>query len=171
MRRGVLLALVVLTGCATVTRGTDVSMHIDSLPSGAEVRMSNGLTCTTPCTLKIARKDDLVATFRKPGYGTVHAKVKSRVAGDGVVAGAGNILVGGVIGAGVDIASGAMNELCPNPLMVKLQPWRAPTAQPRRGSRRAAEVAAVDLNAPETTYTPPECGPQPVSTAETTPRS
>lgn len=35
---------------------------------------------------------------------------------------AGNVLIGGIIGAGVDLASGAMNDLTPNPLVVRLEP-------------------------------------------------
>jgi hypothetical protein len=34
---------------------------------------------------------------------------------------AGNVLVGGLIGIGVDAYSGAMNDLVPNPLSVKLE--------------------------------------------------
>ena len=33
---------------------------------------------------------------------------------------AGNIIVGGIIGAAVDAGSGAMNELVPNPVVVEL---------------------------------------------------
>lgn len=33
---------------------------------------------------------------------------------------AGNVLVGGLIGAGVDVASGAMLDLTPNPIVVKM---------------------------------------------------
>ena len=35
---------------------------------------------------------------------------------------AGNVLLGGVIGAGIDVASGAMLNLVPNPLVVTLEP-------------------------------------------------
>ena len=34
---------------------------------------------------------------------------------------AGNVLLGGLIGAGVDASTGAMNELVPNPLHVVLE--------------------------------------------------
>ena len=35
---------------------------------------------------------------------------------------AGNVLVGGIIGVGVDAASGAALDLTPNPVVVTLQP-------------------------------------------------
>jgi hypothetical protein len=44
---------------------------------------------------------------------------------------AGNVILGGLIGAGVDVATGAMMELKPNPLTVKLE-------------AETAKVAAVD---------------------------
>lgn len=40
-----------LAGCATVTRGTHAPFRIVSLPAGAQVRLSSGEACITPCTL------------------------------------------------------------------------------------------------------------------------
>ena len=39
---------------------------------------------------------------------------------------AGNVLVGGLIGAAIDAGSGAMNDLRPNPVRVKLVPLGKP---------------------------------------------
>jgi len=35
---------------------------------------------------------------------------------------AGNVLVGGIIGAAVDAGTGAMNDLVPNPVILQLVP-------------------------------------------------
>ena len=50
------------------------------------------------------------------GYKTEKVYIQSRTGGAGV----GNILLGGVIGAGVDASNGSMNSLYPRPLNVKL---------------------------------------------------
>ncbi len=111
-----------LQACATVTRGTSEAFTVQTEPSGAAVRTSAGFACdATPCTFKIPRKDAFDVTITKPGYKTVNTRVVTQVSGGGGMAMAGNVLVGGFIGAGVDAASGAMLEHKPNPLTVTLE--------------------------------------------------
>jgi hypothetical protein len=109
-------------GCASVTRGWDEQIHFASNPGEALVRTSTGMSCTTPCSLKVGRKDEFNASFSKPGYITEDVFVKSQLAGGGVAGVAGNIVLGGVIGAGVDVASGAALDHCPNPVTLTLRP-------------------------------------------------
>jgi hypothetical protein len=111
-----------LPACATVTRGTSQKFAIVSTPAQADVALSTGQTCVTPCKLKLKRKHGFTATFNKPGYETLRAEVKSKFSGGGAAAGAGNLLAGGVIGAVVDGTNGSMNNLVPNPLQVTLVP-------------------------------------------------
>ena len=47
--------------------------------------------------------------------------VVSTVGGSGGAALAGNVLVGGLIGAGVDTVTGAARQLAPNPLNIDLE--------------------------------------------------
>lgn len=110
------------TGCATITRGTTEAWTVDSRPQGADVRLSTGQECTTPCTLELKRKTAFTVVVNKEGYKTAKAQVISQVAGAGAAGMAGNVLVGGIIGVGVDAASGATKELKPNPLMLELEP-------------------------------------------------
>jgi hypothetical protein len=117
---GVAVATLLLPACATVTRGSKQQFVIESTPNKAEVALSTGEKCVTPCKLKLKRKNAFVATFNKPGYETLKAEVKSKFSGGGAAAGAGNLLVGGIIGAAVDGSSGALNDLKPNPLRVTL---------------------------------------------------
>src|ERR687894_594749 len=99
-----------LGACATVTRGTTEQITFDSQPPAA-MRTSTGLTCpTTPCTLEVSRKSEFVATFSKEGYESQDVMVQTRVAGSGVAGFAGNVLIGGVIGMGVDAATGSTLE-------------------------------------------------------------
>jgi hypothetical protein len=113
-------AVVAAQGCATITRGTTEAWTVESDPIGADVSLSSGERCTTPCTLTKKRKDPFVVTIEKPGFEPVETQVLSQVAGGGAAGMAGNVLIGGLIGIGVDAASGATKELKPNPLVVKL---------------------------------------------------
>jgi hypothetical protein len=110
------------TGCATITRGTTEAWTVDSRPQGADVRLSTGQECVTPCTLELKRKEAFTVVVSKAGYKTAKTQVISQVAGAGAAGMAGNVLVGGIIGVGVDAATGATKELKPNPLMLELEP-------------------------------------------------
>lgn len=137
-----------LSGCATITRGTQQKFQVISEPSEAAVEMSNGLRCTTPCKLKIRRKSDFVVKIIKPGYETAEVAVQGKVKGGGAAGGlVGNALLGGLIGLGVDASSGAMLNLTPNPVSVVLKPvGEAPTAPP---SADAAAQGATPAEQPK----------------------
>lgn len=89
----VLVSLLLSTGCATITRGTTEAWTIDSRPQGADVRLSTGQECATPCTLKLKRKESFTVVVSKAGYKTTNAQVISQVAGAGAAGMAGNVLV------------------------------------------------------------------------------
>lgn len=113
--------LAMTSGCATVTRGLHEALVIESDPSGAEASLSNGLRCTTPCSVKVRRRGDIVVTLEKDGYETVSATVTSSIDTVGSAAMAGNLVSGGIVGAGIDAGTGAMHSHKPNPLVVKLE--------------------------------------------------
>lgn len=115
-------ALLLAGGCATLTRGSSEAFVIETTPSGARAELSNGLSCTTPCSLKVKRRPPLHVTITKPGYKTVRTTVESQVQGGGAAGMAGNVLLGGVIGAGIDAGTGAMHGHKPNPLAITLEP-------------------------------------------------
>jgi hypothetical protein len=131
-----------LGGCATVTRGTDDQIQVNSDPQGATVQTSLSQQCMTPCTLKVGRKDEFSVTVAKPGYAPQTVFVGTKVAGAGAAGFAGNVLVGGVIGMGVDAATGATLEHFPNPVTVILQRSGSPSPQgPQRGRGKPPAVA------------------------------
>lgn len=85
--------------------------------------------------------------------------MKTSLAGSGAAGFAGNVLLGGVVGMGVDAATGATLEHTPNPVNATLRPLRGakPTA-PRRERRKPetpvvvapqAAPAAPDSEAPQ----------------------
>ena len=139
MMGGVVAASVLLCGCATITRGTNQKFVVESSPSEANVRLSTGQTCVTPCTLTMKRRSDFVVTVSKDGYQTQEAHVHGVMKGGGGAALAGNVVFGGLIGAGVDASNGSLMNLKPNPLQVTLPPVTAESAgqaQPAQTSGR-----------------------------------
>jgi len=111
-----------LAGCATITRGTKDVLIVNTTPGGAQVKLSDGQTCgNTPCSFKVPRKSELNVLVTKDRCKPQQIRVTNRVAGGGGGGMAGNVLVGGSIGAGVDASSGAMLELVPNPVNVQLE--------------------------------------------------
>lgn len=121
---GIAFLVVVGSGCATITRGTNEAFVIETDPPGADATLSSGPRCSTPCSLIVKRRGDFVVTIKKEGYETVVATVTSSVDSGGAAGMAGNVLLGGIIGAGVDAGTGAMHSHKPNPLSVKLEPIR-----------------------------------------------
>lgn len=119
----VLFAGCSLSACATVTRGSSDAWVVNSEPSGAKVETSNGHQCpATPCAIKMSRKSKFTATITKAGYKPASVTVTHKTANAGAAGVAGNVLLGGVIGLGVDVATGASQDLVPNPVTVKLEP-------------------------------------------------
>ena len=116
-----IIAIVLMTsGCATITRGTSEVFIVNTAPVGAEIAISNGETCVSPCSLIMKRKNGFHVSIVKNDYHTVEASINTQVTGAGSAGMAGNVLLGGVIGVGVDATSGAMNKFVPNPLEVTL---------------------------------------------------
>lgn len=126
-----------LAGCATVTRGTTNQIQLHSEPPGAQARTSLSQVCTTPCTLQVARKAEFSVVFSKPGFQDQTIDVKTELAGKGAAGFAGNILVGGIVGMGVDAYTGATLRHVPNPVRAVLQPLDAgPAVRRPRAPRR-----------------------------------
>jgi hypothetical protein len=65
---GFLILVGLLYGCATVTRGTNDVLVVESKPAGATVLLSNGMTDKTPTSFKVPRKNPLVVKIKKDGY-------------------------------------------------------------------------------------------------------
>ncbi len=149
----VLSAAALLSGCATVTRGTTGQVTVNSEPAGAEAISSTGLICPmTPCTWEISRKTEFVVTFKKQGYHTQQVQVGTKLAGGGAAGFAGNVVLGGIIGMGVDAASGATLEHYPNPVFITLRPLSG--GQPRNTAPAPARAPAAPAPAAPATTAP-----------------
>ena len=130
-----------LGGCATVINGTSQDVKFQSDPGGAEVRLTGGQSCTTPCEVSLKRRSDLRADFAKPGYKPAYVLIQSKTGG----AMAGNLLLGGIIGGAVDAANGASNHLSPSPVNLKLAADGS-TAEAMLIGNKGAMTALADHN-------------------------
>lgn len=114
----VILCISFLTGCATITRGAvpfqDVS--VDSDPQGANVVANSGHEGVTPCVLKLEKNRIHVLEIVKKGYETAYVTIRKAVDDSSAC----NLIAGGVIGIGLDDASGARYKLVPEKINVKL---------------------------------------------------
>lgn len=112
-----------LCSCGTITRGSSEAVNISAYPANAKITTSIGQQCPmSPCKLTVERKVTFTAYAEAPGYHPGSIQIETKVAGAGAAGMAGNVLLGGVIGAGVDAYSGAAYNHVPNPAMIVLQP-------------------------------------------------
>ena len=83
-RFSVVMAALSLAGCATITRGTNDVLVVESTPQAAQVKLSNGQSCDgTPCSFKLPRKSELNLVVSKEGCKPVNVHVTNRVSGGG----------------------------------------------------------------------------------------
>ena len=110
-----------VSACASITQGTRDALLLRTDPEGASAMTSNGYSCAeTPCAIEVPKKQGFTVTFEKDGCEPKSVNVITRMSKSGGAAVAGNVLVGGIIGLGVDAATGAAKELVPNPVEAKL---------------------------------------------------
>jgi len=114
---GLVAGVVGANGCATILNGTTQTIPVSSIPSGARVIADGSQVCVTPCSVELARKHDHLLVFEKRGYENVSVGIKHSLGG----AVAGNILLGGFIGWGIDAASGSQYKLTPSTVNVVLE--------------------------------------------------
>lgn len=112
------------SGCATILRGTKQDFTVETTPAGAQANLSTGETCAaTPCTFRRPRKEGFTVTVSMAGYQTSMHEIRHHWSRRGTTTGiVGNAILGGGIGIGFDAASGANQDLTPNPLAVTLTP-------------------------------------------------
>jgi hypothetical protein len=135
-----LLAVLFASGCATLFRGTSQDLQVDSTPSGAIATLSDGQSCTTPCTMRIGRGTAYNVKFAKEGCDSQVQLVSPHIAGSGVVEA---LLLGGII----DFADGAVYDAEPNPMNSGLQCSLASAAPISRSAAIASDQPKINSNA------------------------
>jgi hypothetical protein len=106
------IAFISLTGCATIVKGTTQSVALDTPgAAGAKCTLTSSsvgsVTLVTPASVVLQKGSESVRVVcRKEcfddGVGLITSGTEAMAAG--------NIIAGGVIGLGIDAASGAMNK-------------------------------------------------------------
>ena len=100
---------VLVSGCATLVRGTEQEVTIETEPAGADVLLSTGERCTTPCHLTADRDQILTARISRPDCRSVQGQLVPSVI-DGIT----------LFGSIYDYQLGGAYDLEPNPLKVRL---------------------------------------------------
>jgi|SRR6185312_2585465 len=114
-------AAAVLSGCASVVKGTHESIAIATPPTaGANCMLTSrqgNWSVVSPGAVTVEKsKEDIQVRCTKEGFQDGIATIPSNFEGWTV----GNLLIGGIIGVGVDAATGAINEY-PHSFQVPMQ--------------------------------------------------
>ena len=104
------LCLTLLMGCATILRGTEQDVTVDTVPGGARVDFSNGQSCMSPCSIAAKRNQPLNVVISMDGCTPQTAFVRPRITA-----------AGGVLGGLPDLATGAVYDLEPSQLQFTLR--------------------------------------------------
>jgi hypothetical protein len=109
-----------LSGCATIVEGTTQSVSVNTTPEqGAACTLTNSQGTwyvTSPGSTTVHKtKTDMDVTCQKDGYQSGHVVAVSHFGGTTFA----NVIAGGVVGVGVDAASGA-NYSYDSPINVAL---------------------------------------------------
>lgn len=112
-RRWTFAAVVLcLAGCATITKGTSQAVSIATPGAdGASCTLASGAIgqkiVTTPATIVLEKSQENISVMcRKECFQDTAGLIPSSLE----TMAAGNLIAGGVIGIGIDAASGAMNK-------------------------------------------------------------
>ncbi len=113
------LTAVALSGCATITGGTGPQkIKVATNPPGATVIVDGRPCAMTPTVLRLDRKVEHQVVLEKAGYMPAEADLKPRI-NPWIF---GNVVVGGLIGVVVDLATDSERCLSPSKVDVNLSP-------------------------------------------------
>jgi ABC-type Fe3+-hydroxamate transport system substrate-binding protein len=132
---------VALSGCATIIEGTTQSVSVNTTPEeGAQCTLTNSQGtwyATSPGSTSVHKtKTELDVTCMKPGFQPGHVVAMSHFGATT----AANVIAGGVIGVGVDAASGA-NYHYDSPIVVALGPPAGAQSSPGTPAQPAPPAA------------------------------
>lgn len=116
MSRVGIVALVALTGCATIMQGSKQNVGVSSSPSGAQISVDNQAVGVTPATVPLSRKDNHTVKLTLAGYQPYEVQLSRKTSGWVW----GNIVFGGIPGLAIDAITGGMYKLTPEDVNVTL---------------------------------------------------
>ena len=112
MKHALIIAVALLGGCSTITKGSSQAVMITTPGAeGASCRLFSPAfgerVVTTPASITVEKSQHSIqVTCSKRCFGQGSGIISSEIE----VMTAGNLVVGGVIGLGVDAATGAMHK-------------------------------------------------------------
>lgn len=123
-----MIALFLMTGCATIFTGTKDRIAFTSTPSGATIYKDGVEICTTPCNYKVKRSlNDTEVEFKLDGYETRLITLDKEFNLVSI------INLGNLFGWGIDALSGAVMKYDRKAYDIKLtQEKSASIVQPSR---------------------------------------
>jgi hypothetical protein len=123
-----LIALFLMTGCATIFTGTRDRISFISTPSGAVIYKDGIEICTTPCNYNVKRSlNDTEVEFKLDGYETRLITLDKELNLVSI------INLGNLFGWGIDALSGAVMKYDRKSYDIKLSPEKsASMLQPNR---------------------------------------
>lgn len=141
-------AAVSLSGCGTITQGTSQNINITSSPPGGHCELNRegehvASLYATPGSVTVDKSmHDIVLTCDKPGYQTASLNLES----DPSLGLFGNAIIGGVVGVGIDYATGAANKYprATNVQFAPQDPAAAAAAQVASASRPAGSLCTPE---------------------------
>jgi hypothetical protein len=111
-------------GCATLIQPGPDHVKVTSIPDGADVYLNGIPVGKTPMMLSLRRNDDAHIELKKEGYPPLVVDRHKVLSGWFL----GNLLIGGLIGMGVDVASGNVSKHSDKPIQVNLSSGRTPAS-------------------------------------------
>ncbi len=102
--------------CATIMHGTKQDIGISSNPGGAKITVDGQMKGITPSTFKLSRKINHVIKIELKGYEPYSATLTREVSGWVW----GNLVIGGIIGLGIDYLTGGLYDLTPEQIHAQL---------------------------------------------------
>ena len=138
----ILLVPIIFNSCATITKDDSQPVAFSSEPQGADISLNNIPVGTTPTTVMVKRKmGKTMVTYQKEGYKTQTFPLDKSVAGMTF----GNIIFGGIVGLGVDVATGKATNY-QDSVHVKLIPVGESAPNSTSGGSNSEKKAPVQQN-------------------------
>ncbi len=102
--------LLLISGCATIFKGTKEEVNFHSEPQGVDVYVDGVLMGTTPLSLKLESKKTYSIEFRKEGYPTATHQISNSIGAGWIILD----ILAGLVPVIIDAATGAWYKLDQN---------------------------------------------------------
>lgn len=132
-----------LTSCATILSGTNEKISFTSEPSGAKVLYKGVEKCTTPCVSMLNKSLSAVnVEYKHTDFPSKNVSLNRSFNGVTVL----NVLLGGIIGVGVDLATGSVMNYTDNSYFVDFNNDSVAAKKLKNDELNAAATSGTDTS-------------------------